>query len=219
MHMMVWKPWTAWSSSNEKNSSSFMRSKFQTMVVRGTREASQGRSWPFEATMKGDKFLMSVRVPQQGTVSSSVSGTTGWAVNSERRRALTPSEVADGRRAAQLMGVVKFTPSETMRVAGRRRVGERDALVVVDRPSEGVQRRYFFDAQTGLLLRIVTLTDAILNQLPEQMDFEDYRDVDGVKLPSSCGCRQDTFFSYTRKTTEVNPTPRRRRRLRHAKQQ
>jgi hypothetical protein len=179
-------------------------SKFQTMVVKGTREASQGRSWPFEATLKGDKFLMTVRVPRQGAVSSSVSGTTGWALNSERRRALNPNEVADGRRAAQLLGVVKFTPAETMRVAGRRKVGERDAVVVVDRPSEGVQRRYFFDAQTGLLLRIVTLTDAILNQLPEQIDFEDYRDVDGVKLPFLVRLSNiDTFFSYTRRITEV----------------
>jgi hypothetical protein len=70
-----------------------------------------------------------------------------------------------------------------MRVAGRRRVGERDAVVIVDRAAEGVQRRYFFDAQTGLLLRIVTLTDAILNQIPEQIDFEDYREVEGIKLP------------------------------------
>ena len=180
--------------------------KFQTLVVKGTREASQNRSWPFEATLKGDKFLMAVQVPQQGAVTSSVSGTTGWLVNPRARRALTPTEVADGRRGAQLMGVVKFTPTETMRVAGQRRVGERDAVVVVERPSEGVQRRYFFDAQTGLLLRIVTLTDAILNQLPEQVDFEDYRDVEGVKLPFLLRFSNiDTFFSFDRKITEVRP--------------
>ena len=180
--------------------------KFQTLVVKGTREASQNRSWPFEATLKGDKFLMAVQVPQQGAVMSSVSGTTGWLVNPRVRRALTPNEVADGRRAAQLMGVVKFTPTETMRVAGRRRVGERDAVVVVERASEGVQRRYFFDAQTGLLLRIVTLTDAILNQLPEQVDFEDYRDVEGVKLPFLIRLSNiDTFNSYERRITEVKP--------------
>jgi hypothetical protein len=179
--------------------------KFQTMTLKGTREASQGRSWPFEATLKGpDKFLMAVQVPQQGAVSSSVSGTTGWIANPRGPRVLTPKEVADGRRAAELMGVVKFTPAQTMRVAGRRKVGERDALVVVDRPSEGVQRRYFFDAQTGLLLRIVTLTDAILNQIPEQMDFEDYRDVDGAKIPFVVRVSAiDTFNSYTRTITEV----------------
>jgi hypothetical protein len=181
-------------------------SKFQTQVVKGTREASQGRVWPFEATAKGDKFLMVVQVPRQGAVSSSVSGTTGWIVNPRTRRALTPSEVADGRRAAQLMGVVKFTPAETMRVAGRRKVGDRDAVVVVDRPSETVSRHYFFDAQTGLLLRIVTLTDAVLNQLPEQIDFEDYRDVEGVKLPFLIRFSKiDTFDSFERKITEVRP--------------
>jgi hypothetical protein len=178
--------------------------KFQTMTLKGTREASQGRSWPFEATLNGDKFLMVVQVPQQGAVSSSVSGTTGWIANPRGPRVLTPKEVADGRRAAELMGVVKFTPAQTMRVAGRRKVGERDALVVVDRPSEGVQRRYFFDAQTGLLLRVMTLTDALLNQLPEQMDFEDYRDVDGVKLPFLVRLSNiDTYNSYTRIITEV----------------
>ncbi len=179
---------------------------FQTMSVKGTREASQGRSWPFEATLKGDKFLMVVEVPRQGTVSSSVSGTTGWLVNPRGRRALTPSEVADGRRGAELMRAVKFTPTQTMRVAGRRRVGERDAVVVVERASEGVQRRYFFDAQTGLLLRVLTLTDAILNQLPEQVDFEDYRDVEGVKLPFLIRFSKiDTFDSFDRKITEVRP--------------
>ena len=98
-------------------------------------------------------------------------------------RALAANEIAEARRQADNFSVVKFAPADTMRVAGRRKVGERDAVVVVDRPSEAVQRRYFFDAETGLLLRVVTLTDAILNQIPEQVDFEDYRDVDGVRVP------------------------------------
>jgi hypothetical protein len=117
---------------------------------------------------------------------------------------VTPKELGELRSTAELFGVVKFTPTPTMRVAGRRRVGERDAVVVVDRPSEGVQRRYFFDAETGLLLRIVTLTDAILNQLPEQTDFEDYRDVAGVKLPFTVRTSAiDTFNSFTRKIADI----------------
>ena len=103
-----------------------------------------------------------------------------------------------------MLGLVKFRPAATMRVAGRRKVGDRDAVVVVDRPSEAVTRRYFFDAETGLLVRILTLTDAILNQIPEQVDFEDYRDVDGVKLPFLvCTSSIDTFFSQTRTVTDV----------------
>lgn len=179
--------------------------KAETLTLKGTREASQGRVWPFEATVKGpDRFLMVVEIPQQGTFSQAVNGAAGWVSNPRTRRAVTPRELGDLKGTAELFRAVKFTPSATMRVAGRRRVGERDAVVVVDRPSEGVQRRYFFDAQTWLLLRIVTLTDAVLNQLPEQIDFEDYREVEGIKLPFVVRTSAiDTFNSFTRKLTEV----------------
>ena len=180
-------------------------SKFQAQVVRGTRDASQGRSWPFEATSKGpDKFLMVVQVPQFGAVSQGVNGTAGWVSNPRVTRALSPSEFNDLRFAAGLFDVIKFRPTATMRSVGRRKMGDRDFYVVVDRPSEGVSRRYFFDAQTGLLLRISTLTDTVLNPIPEQIDFEDYRDVDGARVPFVVRLSNiDTFNSYTRTITEV----------------
>ena len=179
--------------------------QLQTVVIKGRREASQGRVWPFEVTVKGpDKFLMVAEIPQQGTFKQAINGAAGWVDNPRGRRAVTPKELGDIKTAAELFRVVKFAPAPTMRVAGRRKVGERDAIVVVDRPSETVQRRYFFDAETGLLLRIVTLTDAVLNQLPEQIDFEDYRDVNGVKFPFVVRVSAiDTFDSRTQNITEV----------------
>jgi hypothetical protein len=181
--------------------------KFRTQVVRGTREASQGRSWPFEATSKGpDKFLMAVQVTQFGTVSQAVNGAAGWVSNPRVTRALTPSEFNDLKFAAGLLGVIKFRPSPTMRSVGRRKMGDRDVYLVVDRPSEGVSRRYFFDAQTGLLLRVSTLTDTVLNPIPDQVDFEDYRDVEGARVPFVVRVSNiDTSFSYTRNITEVRP--------------
>jgi hypothetical protein len=179
--------------------------KLQTTTIKGTREASQGRVWPFEVTSKGpDKFLMVVQIPNGGTVMQALNGTGGWIVNPRVHRELSPTELADVRHAAELYDVVKLKPTPTMRVAGRRKVGDRDAIVVVDRPSEGISLRYFFDAQTGLLLRITKLTDTMLNALPEQTDFEDYRDVDGVKLPFLMRVSTiDTYDSFTRNITEV----------------
>src|SRR5205085_2998049 len=100
-------------------------SKFQTMVVRGTREASQGRVWTFEATAKGpDKFLMVVEVPKFGTVRQGFSGASGWINSPQAHRALTPAEVAQLKNAAELFDVIKFKPTQTMRAIGRRRVGD-----------------------------------------------------------------------------------------------
>jgi hypothetical protein len=58
--------------------------------------------------------------------------------------------------------------------------------------------------QTGLLLRKLTITDTVLVPIPEQIDFEDYREVDGVKLPFTIRISNiDTWFSLTRKLTEI----------------
>jgi hypothetical protein len=178
--------------------------KFQTQILKGTVAQSQNRNTTFEVTTKSpDKYLLVMESPQ-GAMRRALNGASGWMTGPRGTRPLGAPELAEARRVADLFGLVKFTPAATMRVVGRRKLNDRDAIVVIDRPSETVQRRYFFDAETGLLARIVTLTDALLNNLPEQIDFEDYRDVDGAKLPFVVRVSSiDTFNSYTRTLTEV----------------
>jgi len=46
-----------------------------------------------------------------------------------------------------------------------------------------IQEQLFFDAQSGLLLRRVTYQPTPMGAMPDQIDFEDWRDVAGVKVP------------------------------------
>ncbi|MGH9898180.1 MAG: hypothetical protein ACRD4L_04955, partial [Pyrinomonadaceae bacterium] len=58
--------------------------------------------------------------------------------------------------------------------------------------------------QTGLLIRKLTLTNTVLLPIPEQIDFEDYREADGVKLPFVIRISNiDPFFDSTRRFTEI----------------
>jgi hypothetical protein len=41
----------------------------------------------------------------------------------------------------------------------------------------------FFDKQSGLLLRELRYSNSPIGRVPTQIDFADYRDVDGIKLP------------------------------------
>jgi hypothetical protein len=41
----------------------------------------------------------------------------------------------------------------------------------------------YFDAQSGLLVRLIRYTETPLGRLPTQVDYADYRDADGVKIP------------------------------------
>ncbi len=62
----------------------------------------------------------------------------------------------------------------------------------------------YFDAQNGLLVRKNTIEPTVLLPLPDQIDFLDYRDVDGVKIPFTIRYSGiDTFNSWTRTFTEI----------------
>jgi hypothetical protein len=43
--------------------------------------------------------------------------------------------------------------------------------------------RLYFDQSTGLLLREVRYADTPIGRNPTQIDYADYREVDGVKVP------------------------------------
>ena len=71
----------------------------------------------------------------------------------------------------------------SLRGAGKDKIGDRDVYVVIATTADKRRERLFFDAENGLLLRRITYTQTMIGVIPEQTDFEDYRDVEGVKLP------------------------------------
>ncbi|MDQ1524663.1 MAG: photosynthetic reaction center cytochrome c subunit [Pyrinomonadaceae bacterium] len=183
--------------------------KIQTLVMKGTREASQNRNWPIEVALKGaDKFSLVASVPQQGTIMQALNGAQGgWISNQRGVREATADELTAFRNTALLYAPVKIRePFPALDFNGRTKIGERDAWVLRATAADGVITRYAFDAETGLLLRQTTLTPTVLVPVPQQIDYEDYRDVGGVKLPFTIRISEiDTFFSSTRKFTEIKP--------------
>jgi len=179
-------------------------SNTKTLVLKGKREASQNRSWPNDITVASpDKFLL-VATTAGGAIRQIVNGDKGWSVNGTSVRTLTPTEALDARnRGNELFSVVKVKPSQGMRVDGIQKVGEHQTYLV-ETTTDNKTERYYFDTQTGLLLRTITLNRTMLMPFPEQVDFEDYRDVDGVKMPFTIRYSAiDTYDSWTRTFTEI----------------
>ena len=182
--------------------------KFQSLVMTGSIERPGNRSGPLEVTLKGaDKSLMIVRLPQ-GVVSQGVNGESGWiksgATGSQR---LTGSNLEQLRRVAAYYAVLKIVDQPAqMRVVGTDKIGDREAYVLAVRNDPNHTSTFYFDTQTGLLLREVFTTKTILAPLPEQVDFEDYRDVDGIKLPFTIRSSDPAPFDNTiRRFTEIKP--------------
>ena len=66
---------------------------------------------------------------------------------------------------------------------GMARIRERDAYLVVGFPDGDLPEQLFFDRQTGLLVRKETATATAFGDYTVQTDYDDYRDVAGVKIP------------------------------------
>lgn len=106
---------------------------------------------------------------------------------------------------------LKIDRPSNARIIGVERVGTRDAHVVVTEPDARTRTMWFFDVATGLLLRERTTTETALVPLQEQIDYGDYRPVDGVMLPfvmrSSDGAPFDTsirVFTSIRHNVDVD---------------
>lgn len=176
----------------------------KTLFMKGTRVASQNRNVPNEITLAESDKLLSVTTTPQGAVRQILSGENGWVLSGTNLRTLSAAEVADARRALQaLFAVVKVTPVAGMQFAGTEKIDGREMWVVGKSTAERTVT-YDFDAETGLLRRTRTVNHTIALPIPEQVDFEDYREVDGVKVPfviRSSGI--DTYDSWTRTFTEI----------------
>jgi photosynthetic reaction center cytochrome c subunit len=63
------------------------------------------------------------------------------------------------------------------------KIGDREVYLVVASNEGKPPVRLYFDAQSGLLVRMIRYTETPLGRNPSQVDFADYRDADGVKIP------------------------------------
>ncbi|MGA3044633.1 MAG: c-type cytochrome, partial [Bryobacteraceae bacterium] len=69
------------------------------------------------------------------------------------------------------------------RVGRPDKIGDQPAYTVICMRQGQPPVRLYFDQSTGLLLRQVRYTDTPIGRNPTQIDYADYREVDGVKVP------------------------------------
>jgi hypothetical protein len=159
--------------------------KITTRVARGSRIGADGVLVPEEVYQKAPDKLLTITSYPQVVFSNGFNGTTGWGHSSREGATPLPDQLlAQLKRDAVFYKELKteqLYPSLT--VLGKTPVRDAEAYVVQAKPVDGPVEKLFFDVKTGLLVRRYTESDTPLGKLPLQTDYEDYRDVDGVKQP------------------------------------
>ena len=181
--------------------------KFTSQVMMGTIEVpSMELSGTVLIHEKAPNKVLVAVIINGAAFQQGFDGAAGWTDDPKNGlRDQAGAELAEAKRAADFLHSFKMRRAyASMAVTGTEKIGDRDAWVVeAGVPEGGEPTKLYFDRQSGLLLRAISQNhDADgVSQLKE--DFEDYRDVDGVKLPFvSRQTNGDT--TYTMKISEVH---------------
>lgn len=179
--------------------------KVKNRIIKGASVAANGQSFPLEINFVApDKYTLSVSLPQSASTQK-LNGSAGWLKNAREDRAMESADLAKAKSLAWSLEVLQLKePYPRMGFAGVEKVGDRECNVLQMRLQDGRRVRFSFDRESGLLLRRVVQTVTPIGIDPEQTDYDDYRDVDGVKVPHTIRTTYlDQFYNSTRKFTEV----------------
>lgn len=167
---------------------------------KGTIKSPSGSTQTVTITTSADKQRVDLQLPDGASATQTFDANGGWLRNKEGTRDLKPDELISVR-----MNRRPYTPFHTSAVGDNagvidsETIGEHKAWVVVT-----PKARFWFDADTGLLLRRIVYIDSSMGRMPEQTDFDDYRDVGGAKLPFMTRVAiVDPWFGGTRQAESI----------------
>jgi photosynthetic reaction center cytochrome c subunit len=160
--------------------------KISSRIEKGTLTSSDGDHAAIEVSAKApDKRFSAMHLPKGGESITAFDGHMGWLGNPQRPpRAMSPAENENARLDAEIQfGTDLKTLFTGFRVRTKEKVAGHDTYVVNGFNEGKPPVKFYFDVESGLLLRFVRYTETPLGRNPVQVDFADYRKAGGVKVP------------------------------------
>ncbi len=158
--------------------------KMNTRQEKGTINVS-GRNLPIEMFSRtGGKQLTVIHLPNGDSVTA-YDGASGWTSTPNRPvREISSVEVASAQPEVDLQLPLHMKQLfNEVKTAATEKIGDRETYVVAGMNSGEVAAKFYFDKDTGYLLRLVRYTKSPLGRNPTQIDYADYRSQDGLKIP------------------------------------
>ena len=157
--------------------------KIKTRVQKGTVEA-MGAQYPIEIYSEAPEKRVSISHPSFGESVTAFTGQAGWLATPRGVHPMNSSELLSARidaeiyfpaRVRELYQEFKVLPGET--------IDGHATYLVTAKGAATPPLRLYFDQQTGLPLRLIRYTETPLGRNPLEVDYADYRDTGGLKIP------------------------------------
>lgn len=180
--------------------------KLNSRIVKGSFDIEAANmSGSFENFQKApNKSATRISIQGFGDINSVFDGSKGWSNDPfSGFRELSGVELAATKREADLHSALNFKKNYSkMVVKGKEKVDSSEAYVVEATPEEGTPEKFYFDVNSGLVVRHDSERDSPQGKLAAEIYLTDYKEVDGVKIPFLTKFNTPAF-AFTIKVTEV----------------
>ena len=158
--------------------------KITTRAAKGTVTAFGDQHLPVEIFAKAPDKRLSVMKMKDGESVTAYNGKVGWLAVPGRVHILNDQESFGARMDSDFAFAadIKSLYSKWSTAPGEKIDGHDTWLVVGHNDGQPPLKAYF-DKQSSLLVRLVRYVDSPLGYNPTQIDYADYRAVDGIKTP------------------------------------
>ena len=158
--------------------------KISSRVMKGTIEFGE-QSMPIDIYAKDPERRISFAHTPNGDSVTAFDGHEGWLSSPGRPPHFMQGSEIDAASIDADLHLATHLPQmfSAMQVDGHEKIGDREAYVVVGERQGKTPLKLYFDEQSGLLLRLVRFGETAVGWLPTQIDYADYREADGIKVP------------------------------------
>lgn len=177
--------------------------KITSREIKASRVEPDGKTVePEEIFQKGAKFLAKTTYGKY-VVSEIFDGKEFSKFGGLDRIDLKIDETEQGKREAQLFGNANIKPIfATLEFRFLDRIDGREVYMVLATTADKKRERLYFDVLTGLLVRRVASSPTVFGNHVFQVDYQDYKDFGGVKLPTTVKYAMPQI-QWTRKINDV----------------
>lgn len=170
----------------------------------GTRTGPDGKAIPLVVDETPSMSHVTVTMGENAKMEQAATATAGWSRNAKGTRPFGAYELTlfHNLENAFAPPLPDSIPADAR--AFRRTIDGHDTVIVFFRPTQTTRERLEFDPASGLLTKRMTYVETPVGIAPTETDFEDWRDVNGMKYPFTIKVSPyDPRVGSTRHYTEV----------------
>jgi hypothetical protein len=163
--------------------------KLTSFTAKGTYQGYGDEKYPVDLFAKAPNQISTVVHTAAGDSATTYDGRTGWIVGPAAERPVALLELTGGGLAGAKLDAALWFPGQIKqalmgwRAASSLTIDGHETQMIQGTQDGRYPVNLYFDKKSGLLARAVRYADSLVGLSPTQIDYADYRDVAGVRMP------------------------------------